>query len=121
LAVIAKHRPQPDLAVSLQVLGNVKGRTCLIVDDLASTGRTLAGAAEALRQAGAGDIHAIFTHAVMAPGAADRIFASRFGWVLTSDSVPVPPQYSWLEVVSIAPLLARTLRYLCGEDREESQ
>jgi ribose-phosphate pyrophosphokinase len=121
LAVIAKDRPQPDMAVSLQVLGNVRGRTCLIVDDLASTGRTLAGAAEALRQAGAGDIHAIFTHAVMASGAADRIFESRFGWVLTSDSVPVPPKFSWLEVVPIAPLLARTVRYLCGVNWEGEQ
>jgi ribose-phosphate pyrophosphokinase len=121
LAVIAKDRPRPDTAVALQVLGNVKGRTCLIVDDLASTGRTLAGAAEALRQAGAGEIHAVFTHAVMAPGAAERIVAARFGRVLSSDSVPVPPQCSWLEVVPIAPLLARTVRYLCGEDREESQ
>lgn len=117
LAVIAKDRPRPDTAVPLQVLGNVRHRTCLIVDDMASTGRTLAGAAEALRQAGAQDIHAIFTHAVMAPGAVDRIFAARFGKVLTTDSVPVAAE-AWLEIVPIAPLLARTVRCLCGENQE---
>ncbi len=115
LAVIAKERPRPDAAAPLQVLGEVKDRVCLVVDDMASTGRTLAGAADALRQAGAKEVHAVFTHAVMAPGAVDRLFAARFGRVLTSDSIPVSAD-PWLEVVSIAPLLARTVRYLCGEN-----
>ena len=87
---------------------------CLVVDDMASTGRTLAGAAEVLRQAGAQEVHAVFTHAVMAPGAVDRLFAARFGKVLTSDSIPVSAD-PWLEVVPVAPLLARTVRYLHGE------
>lgn len=114
LAVIAKERPRPDTAVPLQVLGNVKDRVCLVVDDMASTGRTISGAADALRQAGAKDVHAIFTHAVMAPGALDRLIAAQFGKVLTTDSIPVSAD-SWLEVVPITPLLARTVRYLCGE------
>jgi ribose-phosphate pyrophosphokinase len=114
LAVIAKERPRPDAATAVQVLGAVKDRPCLIVDDLASTGRTLAGAADALRQAGAREVHAIFTHAVMAPGAADRLSAAGFGKVLTTDSIPVSPDLR-MEVVPITPLLARTVRYLCGE------
>jgi len=113
LAVIAKERPRPDAAVAVQVLGEVKGRPCLIVDDMASTGRTLANAAEALRSAGATEIHAIFTHAVMAPGAMDRLLAARFGKLLTTDSIPVAP-HPGLEVAPIAPLLARSVRYLCG-------
>jgi ribose-phosphate pyrophosphokinase len=114
LAVIAKERPRPDTASPLQVLGEVKNRTCLLVDDMASTGRTLAGAADALRRAGAKEVHAIFTHAVMAPGARDRLFAAHFGRVLTSDSIPVSTD-SWLEVVPISTLLAQTVRYLHGE------
>ncbi len=113
LAVIAKERPGPDAAAHLQVLGEVVGRTCLIVDDMASTGRTLAGAAEALRRAGAGDVHAVVTHAVMAPGAMDRLLAARLGRVLTSDSIPVVAD-ARLEVVPIAPLLARAVRQICG-------
>ncbi len=50
----------------------------------------------------------------MAPGAVDRLLAARFGKVLTTDSIPVSAD-SWLEVVPIAPLLARTVRYLWGE------
>jgi ribose-phosphate pyrophosphokinase len=115
LAVIAKERRRPDTAASLQVLGEVENRVCLVVDDMASTGRTLVGAADALRQAGAKEVHAIFTHAVMAPGAMDRLFAARFAKVLTTDSIPVSAD-PWLEVVPIAPLLARTARYLCGDE-----
>jgi ribose-phosphate pyrophosphokinase len=120
LAVIAKDRPRPDAAVPLQVLGEVRDRVCLVVDDMASTGRTLAGAADALRHAGAQEVHAVFTHAVMAPGAVDRLAAARFGKVLTSDSTPVSPN-PWLEVVPVAPLLARTVRYLCGESEGPDQ
>jgi ribose-phosphate pyrophosphokinase len=114
LAAIAKERPRPDTATPLHVLGEVAGRPCLVVDDMASTGRTLAGAADALWRAGAREVHAVFTHAVMAPGALDRLFAAQFGKVVTTDSVAVDAR-PWLEIVPIAPLLARTVRYLCGE------
>jgi ribose-phosphate pyrophosphokinase len=114
LAVIAKDRPRPDAATLLQVLGEVRGRTCLVVDDMASTGRTLAGAADALRRAGARQVHAAFTHAVMAPEAADRLAVARFGKLLTTDSIPVSPG-SRLEVIPAAPLLARAVCYLAGE------
>jgi ribose-phosphate pyrophosphokinase len=117
LAVIAKDRPGPDVATPLQVLGDVQDRVCLVVDDMASTGRTLSGAAYALRQAGARHVHAAFTHAVMAPGAADRLKAAGFGRILTSDSIPLPAAVSW-EVATIAPLLAGCVRQLCGESVE---
>jgi ribose-phosphate pyrophosphokinase len=114
LAVIAKNRPPADVAAPLQVMGEVKDRACVVVDDMASTGHTLSGAADALRRAGAKEVHAVFSHAVMAPGAPERLLAAQFGRVLTTDSIPVTAD-PWLEIVSIAPLLARTVRYLCGE------
>jgi ribose-phosphate pyrophosphokinase len=114
LAIVAKERPRPDAAAPLQVLGDVQERPCLVVDDMASTGRTLHGAADALHRAGASVIDAVFTHAVMAPEAAERLSSTGFGRVLTSDSIPVE-NAPWLEVVSIAPLLALTVRHLCGE------
>lgn len=120
LAVIAKQRPQPDVAAVLQVLGHVRERTCLIVDDMASTGNTLAGAAEALRRAGAAEVRAIVTHAVMAPGAEARLTGANFTKFLTSDSIPVASG-ELLEVVSIAPLLAKCVRYLTGQEQPEFQ
>jgi ribose-phosphate pyrophosphokinase len=115
MAVTAKVRAGPDAPVVSQVLGDVRGRPCLIVDDMASTGRTLAAAAAALRQAGATDVYAIFSHAVMAPGAEDRLQAARLGRVLTSDSLPVAAS-PWLDVISIVPLLAGAMRQLRGLD-----
>jgi ribose-phosphate pyrophosphokinase len=109
LAVVAKERPRPDEAVALEVLGEVRGRSCLIVDDMASTGRTLAGAAEALRRSGAREVHAAFTHAVMAPGALERIRAAGFGRLLTTDSTQAASAEG-IEVVAIAPLLAKAIR-----------
>lgn len=114
LAVVAKDRPQVDKAAALQVLGDVRNRTCLLVDDMASTGRTMAGAAEALRLAGAREVHAIFTHAVMSPEALQRLLGAPLGRIVTSDSISFAP-HPRLEVVRTAPLLAKTVRYLHGE------
>jgi len=113
LAVVAKGRPGPDIAVSLQVLGEVRGRTCLIVDDMASTGGTIVGAAQALLEAGAKEVHAVFIHAVMAPGALERICAGSVRRILTTDSVRRAPDPR-MEAVSIAPLLARSVSQLAG-------
>ncbi len=109
LSAIAKHRPSTDEPVVLQVLGDVRDRTCLIIDDMASTGRTLAGAAQALKQRGARQVHAIFTHAVMAPAASDTLLASPLTRLATSDSIAISQQ-SRLEVVRTAPLFAATVR-----------
>ncbi len=117
LAAIAKTRPRADVAVALQVLGEVAGRPCLIVDDMASTGGTIAGAAQALLQAGAQEVHALFVHAVMAPGALERITAACVRRVVTTDSIPAAPDPR-IQVVSIAPLLARTLARLAGTYNE---
>jgi ribose-phosphate pyrophosphokinase len=108
VAVVTKDRPRPDVATPMQVLGDVRGRACLIVDDMASTGRTLCGAAAVLRQAGAGEIHTAFTHAVMAPGATERILDAQFGRILTTDSIAFPP-HPRLEVVPIGALLGQAV------------
>jgi ribose-phosphate pyrophosphokinase len=111
LAVAVKTRPRPDVAVALQVLGEVRGRACLIVDDLASTGRTIVGAAQALVAAGAKEVHALFIHPVMAPEALQRICAGPVQRLLSTDSIPTQPDPR-LQIVSLAPLLARTLTRL---------
>ena len=87
LAVVAKTRAGPDVAAPLHVLGDVRGQACLIVDDMASTGRTIAGAAQALAAAGAREVHAMFVHAVMSPGALERIRAAGVRSIVTTDSV----------------------------------
>jgi ribose-phosphate pyrophosphokinase len=113
LAVVAKRRAAPDVAAALCVLGDVRGKACLIVDDMASTGGTIAAAAQALLQDGATEVHALFVHAVMAPGALERIPAASVRRIVTTDSIPMPPDPR-VQVVSIAPLLARALLGLAG-------
>ncbi len=113
LAVVAKTRPRADAAVVQQVLGDVRRRTCLIVDDMASTGGTIVGAAQALLEAGAVAVHALFIHAVMAPGALERIYAASVRTIMTTDSVriAIDPR---VRIVPIAPLLAQALDRLAG-------
>jgi ribose-phosphate pyrophosphokinase len=109
LAVVTKERSGDDRAAPLQVLGEVRGRDCMIVDDLASTGRTIAGAAQALAAAGAREVHGAFVHAVMAPGALERMRAAGVRSIVTTDSVG-PVSAAGVEVVPSAPLFATALR-----------
>ncbi len=117
LAAVAKTRPRADAAAALQVLGDVRGRACLIVDDMSSTGGTVAGAAQALLEAGAAQVHALFIHAVMAPGALERICAASVRTIITTDSVPAAPDRR-VRVVPIAALIAQTLARLAGKSPE---
>jgi ribose-phosphate pyrophosphokinase len=109
LAVVTKERPGTDVATPLHVLGEVRGRDCMIVDDMASTGRTLAGAAQALAAAGAREVHAAFVHAVMAPGALERMREAGVRSIVTTDSVG-PVSLPGVQVVPTAPLFVRALR-----------
>jgi ribose-phosphate pyrophosphokinase len=114
LVVVAKGRPRHDIAKPLVLLGDAKGRTCVIVDDTASTGRTLAGAAERLHDGGAKSIHAVFTHPVMASGAIERLCAAPLQRLVTSDSVAMPP-HPRMQVVSTASLLSQAVRDIVGD------
>lgn len=111
LAVAVKERYGPDQARSLRVLGDVRGRSCVLVDDMASTGQTLAHAAEALRAAGARDVRAVFTHAVMAPGAVERLQAARLEAIVTTNTIPLAPAAGF-QVVSVARELGAAVRSL---------
>ena len=111
LALAAKQRLGPDKAATLSILGDVRDRSCLIVDDMVSTGRTLSGAAEALVQAGAREVSAAFSHAVMSQDAGQRIADASLERLITSDSVPFSGS-SRIAVVSVAGLLADAIRRL---------
>ena len=108
LAVVTKARTGADVAVALQVLGEVRGAECWIVDDMASTGRTIAGAAQALAAAGAREVHALFVHAVMAPGALERMREAGVRDIVTTDSVGSTP--SGIRVLPTAALFVSALR-----------
>jgi len=113
LAIIHKRR---DPAVANQVsvheiVGQVDGRVCLIVDDLIDTGRTIAKAAEALKEAGALKVIVAATHAVFSDPAVELLQSDFIDSVVVTDTLPLPPEkrFEKLTVLPIAPLLARAI------------
>ncbi|MCI6584775.1 MAG: ribose-phosphate diphosphokinase [Mobiluncus porci] len=119
LAFIHKTRDttRPNVAVANRVVGNVEGRTCVLVDDLIDTGGTIAEAVGVLKTAGAKDVLVAATHAVFSDPAVKRLSECGAREVIVTDSVLVPPekQFPQLTVLPIAPLLARAIRQVFEE------
>jgi len=114
LAFIHKTRDPnvPNESTANRVVGEVEGRTCILVDDMIDTGGTIAKAAEALFAAGAADVVVAATHAVLSGPAVDRLKNSRISEVIVTDTLPLgeDQMFDKLTVLSIAPLLARAIR-----------
>ncbi|MGQ9683625.1 MAG: ribose-phosphate diphosphokinase [Anaerolineae bacterium] len=114
LAVVLKERPRPDEVRAGQVVGEVRGRHAILVDDMISTGGTLIGAAEALLARGARSVSSVATHAVLVPGAREALTASPLERIVVGDTIPVRPDGK-IEVVSVAPLLAEAIARIHGQ------
>ncbi len=119
LAIIHKRR-DPDVANQvkvLEVVGKVRGRTCILVDDMVDTGATIAGAAEALFEQGAGQVIVTATHGVLSGGAVDNLKNSRISEVIVTNTLPIPQEKRMdkLTVLSIAPLIARAINEVFSE------
>ncbi len=114
LAIIHKRRDPnvPNQVKVHEVVGDVEGRTCVLVDDLIDTAGTIVQAAEALKANGAADVIATATHAVLSGPAVDRLKNSPISELIVTDTLPIAPsqQFPQLTVLSIAPLLARAIR-----------
>jgi len=113
LAIIHKRR-DPDVANKvkiLEVVGQVAGRTCIIVDDMIDTGSTIVNAAETLFDQGAAQVIVTATHGVLSGPAVDLLKNSRISEVIVSNTLPIThdKQFDKLTVLSIAPLVARAI------------
>ena len=114
LAIIHKRR-DPHVANEVkvyEVVGDVAGRTCILVDDMIDTAGTITKAAEALIENGAAEVVVAATHAVLSGPAVDRLKNSPITEVVVTDTLPVPDElrFDKLTVLTIAPLLARAIR-----------
>jgi ribose-phosphate pyrophosphokinase len=113
LAIIHKRRdPRVPNQVSVhEIVGDVSGKVCLIVDDMIDTGGTIVKAAEALRSNGAIDVIVAATHAVFSGPAVELLSSGDLHRVIVTNTLPLPPEkrFERLEVLSIAPLIARAI------------
>ncbi|SMF00808.1 ribose-phosphate pyrophosphokinase [Pseudogulbenkiania subflava] len=119
LAIIDKRRPKANVAEVMNIIGDVQGRTCLIVDDMIDTANTLCKAASALKERGAERVLAYATHAIFSGQAIDRIANSDIDMVVVTDTIPLSAQAKAcqnIRVASIGGLLAETLRRINNEE-----
>ncbi|TDW30773.1 ribose-phosphate diphosphokinase [Cryobacterium psychrophilum] len=119
LAIIHKRRDPlvPNRVSVHEIVGQVEGRVCLLVDDMIDTGRTIALAAEALRDAGAIGVVVAATHAVFSDPAVDMLQNPAISAVVVTDTLPIPEEkrFPTLTVLPIAPLLARAIHEVFDE------
>ncbi len=123
LAIIDKRRPRPNEAKVMNIIGDVEGRTCVIVDDLVDTAGTLCQAAGALKEHGASCVVAYCTHPVLSGPAVDNINASKLDELVVTDTIPLSPAARGCERIrqlSIAELLAETMRRISSEESVSS-
>lgn len=112
LAIVDKRRTDMNVAEVMNVVGDVKGKTCLIIDDIIDTAGTLVKTVDALLAAGASSVHACASHAVLSGPAVDRIAASRLEQLVVTDTIPLrePAQrLSKIKVLSVAGLLGAAI------------
>ncbi|WP_166878421.1 ribose-phosphate diphosphokinase [Salinibacterium sp. ZJ450] len=120
LAIIHKRRDPlvPNQISVHEIVGEVEGRICLLVDDMIDTGRTIVKAAEALKTAGATGVVVAATHAVFSPPATELLQSEFIDEVVVTDTLPVADEKRWdrLTVLPIAPLIARAVRAVFEDD-----
>ena len=119
LAIIDKRRQQPNESRVMNVIGDVAGKTCLMVDDIVDTAGTLCTAAEALREEGAGAVYAYITHPVLSGNAVQRIEVSELDGMVVTDTIPLSEEAEAcpkITQLTLAPLLAESIRRVSNEE-----
>jgi len=110
LILIDKRRPKPNVAEVLHIIGNVKGKNILIVDDLIDTAGTFTAAVEALRRAGARDVYGAVTHPILSGRAIDRIEKSSLKKLIVSNTIPLKKRARKIEVIDVSKLFAQAIQ-----------
>ncbi|HET7635450.1 MAG TPA: ribose-phosphate pyrophosphokinase [Burkholderiales bacterium] len=123
LAIIDKRRPRPNVATVMNIIGEIEGRTCVIIDDLVDTANTLCEGARALKERGAEKVLAYCTHPVLSGKAIERINASVLDELVVTDTIPLNGEARGcprIRVLPVAGLLAETMRRISDEDSVSS-
>lgn len=123
LAIIDKRRPRPNESKVMNIIGEVAGKTCVLVDDMVDTAGTLCLAAQALKDQGAKRVVAYITHAVLSGSAVEKIAASALDELVVTDTIPLTDaarKCGRIRQLSVAGLLAETIRRIRDEESVSS-
>lgn len=122
LAIIDKRRPAPNVSEVVNVVGEVDGRDCIMVDDMIDTAGTVSEAARALRDLGAKKIYVCATHALLSGPARQRLVDSPIAELIVTDTVNIPEErrFDKLTVLSVGELLAKAIRFTHAEQSVSS-
>ena len=113
LAIIDKRRPKPGKSQVMNIIGNVKGKTCIIVDDIIDSGGTIINAVDALKKNGATEVYVFITHAVLSGDAANKIKKSKIKKLVITDTIDNYQKIknnNKIEVLSISSLMAEAIK-----------
>jgi len=119
LAIIDKRRPAPGKSQVMNIIGNVKGKTCIIVDDIIDSGGTIVNAVDALKKSGATDVFVFITHAVLSGDAVLKIKKSKIKKLIITDSIDNSKKIknnNKIEVLSIASLMAEAIKRISNSN-----
>ena len=123
LAIIDKRRPRANEAKVMHIIGDVRGKTCLLVDDMIDTAGTLCQAVSALKEQGAATVVAYITHPVLSGPAVERIENSQLDTLVVTDTIPLSEQarvFGKIRQLSVAEMLAETMRRISDEESVSS-
>ncbi len=123
LAIIDKRRPRPNESKVMNIIGEVTGKTCVLIDDMVDTAGTLCQAAQALKDEGAAKVVSYITHAVLSGNAVERIARSALDELVVTDTIPLSDdarQCGRIRQLSVAALLAETIRRIRDEESVSS-
>ncbi len=123
LAIIDKRRPKANVAQVMNIIGEVEGKNCVLVDDLVDTAGTLCKAAAALKEHGAVSVSAYCTHAVLSGPAIDNITNSELDELVVTDTIPLSPEAEAcgkIRQLSVATMLAETIRRIHNDESVSS-
>lgn len=111
IAIIDKRRPEPNIAEVMNIVGRVKDKTAILIDDIIDTAGTIVLAADALKEAGAKDVYATCTHPVLSGPAIKRIEKSQIKELVITNTIPLPPEkkIDKIKVLSVAPLISEAI------------
>ena len=119
LAIIDKRRPEANQAQIMNIIGDVEGRTCLLVDDIVDTAGTLCKAADALKEAGARQVVAYCTHPVLSGCALENLNNSQLDTLVVTNSIPLSKEAAdcgTIRQLSLGQMLAETIRRVSNEE-----